>query len=135
MSNLATVFDTMLRPYHVFDNTLNTSYHMPVNLSEDDDAYYVSAEYPGVKKEDIKIELDNNVLTLSISAENENTEENENIRYLRKERQFASVERQFRLPRLVDTAKVKADYTDGVLNIRLEKAEPAKPKQIEIKVQ
>ena len=129
MSNLATVFDTMLRPYHVFDNTLNTSYHMPVNLSEDDDAYYVSAEYPGVKKEDIKIELDNNVLTLSISAENEN------IRYLRKERQFASVERQFRLPRLVDTAKVKADYTDGVLNIRLEKAEPAKPKQIEIKVQ
>ena len=135
MSNLATLFDNMLRSYNVYnDDPYMPVRSMPVDITEDDDAYYITAEYPGIKKEDIKIELDNDVLTLSVSHEKKLETEDKNTRYLRKERVAGSCERQFRLPKTVDHKKIDANYEDGVLRIKIEKAEPAKPKLIQVKV-
>jgi len=104
----------------------------PVDMIENDDNFVVSIELPGLKKNDIKITTQNNVLTISGSKKNE-FESNEDTVH-RVERSYGSFCRSVSLPGTVDSSAIKASYESGVLKVTLPKAEEAKPKQIEISV-
>ncbi len=103
-----------------------------VDISETDDEIKVIAEVPGMKKEDIKISIQDNVLTLRGEKKQEKEEKDKNSH--RVERAYGAFERSFSLPASVQTDKVKASYKEGVLTISLPKPEEAKPKEIDISV-
>lgn len=95
-----------------------------VNIRESEDNFVLDVAAPGLKKEDFKINLDNNVLTISSEQKNESEEKNE--KYTRKEFFFNAFSRSFTLPKTIDLDKIRADYKDGVLSISLPKREDAK---------
>jgi HSP20 family protein len=103
-----------------------------VDISEADHEYVITAELPGLKKEDVKITLEDGVLTLQ--GERKQEKEEKSTRYHRVERAYGSFVRSFTMPDVIDNAKVAAEFKDGVLSIRLPKSEKAKPKAIEVKV-
>jgi len=103
-----------------------------VDVSETDAAYQIKAEIPDVKKEDMKVTLEDGVLT--IQGERKQEREETGRKYHRVERSYGSFARSFTLPELVDEGKVKADFKDGILTLQLPKSEKAKPKSIEVKV-
>jgi HSP20 family protein len=103
-----------------------------VDIAEHDDEYLVKVELPGVSKDDVKITLESNVLT--IRGEKKQEKETNNEDYHRVERSYGSFERAFTLPTTVKNEKIDASFKDGVLKISLPKAEEAKPRQIEVKV-
>jgi len=103
-----------------------------VDITEDEKEYLIKAEVPEIKKEDIKLLVQDNVLT--ISGERKSEKEEKGKKYHRVERTFGSFMRSFTLPEDADGSKVAAEYKDGMLNVRLPKSEKAKPKSIEVKV-
>ncbi|HZH49858.1 MAG TPA: Hsp20/alpha crystallin family protein [Nitrospira sp.] len=103
-----------------------------VDITEDDKEYIVKAEIPEMKKDDIKINVHDEVL--SISGERKYEKEEKGKKYHRVERAYGSFMRSFTLPEDADGSKVNAEYKDGVLKVHLPKSERAKPKTIEIKV-
>lgn len=103
-----------------------------VDISETDGGYQIKAEIPDVKKEDVKVTLEDGVLT--IQGERKQEKEEKGKKYHRVERSYGSFVRSFSLPDLIDEEKVKAEFKDGVLNLHLPKSEKAKPKAIEVKV-
>ncbi len=103
-----------------------------IDLSQDDDEITVKAVLPGLKPEDVQISVTADVLT--IKGEFKNEDEGKNRNYLIRERRFGSFERMIQLPTEVQTEKAHADFADGILTIRLPKAEAVKPKSISIKV-
>jgi HSP20 family protein len=105
----------------------------PVDVFEDKDAVQIIAELPGVKPEDVKISLENNVLT--VRGEKRQTAEGNTDRVHRYERYYGVFERAFTVPSTVDADHIKAGYDLGVLTVRLPKIERAKPRQIEVKVE
>jgi len=107
-----------------------SSWYPSVDISEETDAYTVKVEIPGINKNDVKITLQENVLT--ISGEKKQESETKDRNYHRVERNFGSFTRSFRLP-MVKGEKIDANYKDGVLTITLPKAEEAKAKEIEVK--
>lgn len=107
-------------------------WYPPVDIHEDAENIYLKAEVPGMKKEDISITLNNNVLTLKGEKKQEKETKEEN--YHRVERYYGSFVRSFTLPGGVDSVKVSAAYRDGVLTLTLPKKEESKPKKIEVKV-
>lgn len=106
-----------------------------VNITDRKDDYLVSMAAPGLKKEDFKIEMEGNLLTISSEKEEENEEKDE--RYTRQEYSYSSFERSFTLPDEVNKDKIDAHYKDGVLELVLPKKEEAKKmaisKQIAVK--
>ncbi len=103
-----------------------------VDVSETDGEYQIKAEIPDVKKEDVKVTLEDGVLT--IQGQRKQEKEDKGTKYHRVERAYGSFVRSFTLPDLVDEQKVKAEFKDGVLNLQLPKSEKAKPKAIEVTV-
>jgi HSP20 family protein len=103
-----------------------------VDITEDEKEYVIKAELPDVKKEDIKLTVEDNVM--SISGERKYEKEEKGKKYHRVERAYGSFLRSFTLPEAADGSKVSAEYKDGLLNVRLPKSEKAKPKSIEVKV-
>lgn len=103
-----------------------------VDIAEQDDQYIVKVELPGVHKDDVKITLESNILTIrgEKKQEKEITEDN----YHRVERSYGSFQRSFTLPTTVKADKIDAGVKDGILTVSLPKVEEAKPKQIEVKV-
>jgi len=102
-----------------------------VNVTEDQNNYYVRAELPGVKTDELDISVTGETLTLS--GERKLAEESENTSYHRREREAGSFSRVISLPARLDVDKVKAHAEDGVLTVVLPKAESAKPRQIAVK--
>jgi HSP20 family protein len=102
-----------------------------LNVTEDKDKYYVRAELPGIKANDLDISVTGN--SLSISGERKIAAEGEKNRYHRKEREAGEFSRMISLPAQVDTAQVEARCADGILTVVLPKSEAAKPKQITVK--
>ncbi|MFW5788285.1 MAG: Hsp20/alpha crystallin family protein [Halanaerobiales bacterium] len=96
------------------------------DIKEDENNYYIEAELPGLSKEDIKIEIDDD--NLIISATNEKIEEEEKENYLRRERRSGTYQRSFRLDN-VNEDGIEAEYEDGILNVVLPKEEPGKPQK------
>jgi HSP20 family protein len=103
-----------------------------VDISETDGEYQIKAEIPDVKKEDVKVTVEDGVLT--IQGERKQEKEEKGKRYHRIERSYGSFVRSFSLPDVIDEEKVKAEFKDGVLSLHLPKSEKAKPKAIEVKV-
>jgi HSP20 family protein len=103
-----------------------------VDVVEENDEYIVKIELPGVNKDDVKITLESNILTIrgEKKAEKDSDEKN----YHRTERSYGIFQRSFTLPESVKNDKIGAEYKDGILTITLPKAEETKPKQIEVKV-
>ena len=103
-----------------------------VDISETEGEYQIKAEIPDVKKEDVKVSLEDGVLT--IQGERKYEKEEKGKKFHRIERSYGSFVRTFSLPDVIDEEKVKAEFKDGVLNLHLPKSEKAKPKAIEVKV-
>jgi len=114
------------------DTGLFSGWSPALDLYDDKDALVVSAELPGMKKEEINISLHENVLT--ISGERRHERENKEGETFRSERYFGKFQRSVSLPTKVQVNGVKASYKDGILTVQLPKAEEAKPKQIEVNV-
>lgn len=112
-----------------------TGISMPaVNVVETNDNFRIEVSAPGLEKKDFKIDLDNNVLTIS-SEKEERNESQEEGKFMRREFSYSSFRRSFSLPNSVDAEKIKANHKDGILSIILPKREEAKqkpPKQISI---
>ena len=103
-----------------------------VDIAEDEKEYLIKAELPDMKKEDVKLTVENDVLT--ISGERKYAREEKGEKHHRIERAYGSFLRSFSLPEDADGSKVSADYKDGMLKVHLPKSERAKPKAIEVKV-
>jgi len=101
-----------------------------LNITEDKDHYYVRAELPGIKADEIDLQV--NGRNLSISGERKISPEGENVRYHRRERDAGKFSRVVGLPGDVDADKVEAKMVDGVLTVTLAKTLAAKPKQITV---
>lgn len=97
------------------------------NILETDESFKIELAVPGYKKDAFKVEVHERNLTISAEEKSENEEKTEN--YIRKEYNFGSFSRSFRLPHTVDSDKIEAVYNDGVLNIVIPKKEEAKPKE------
>jgi HSP20 family protein len=102
------------------------------DICETDDNFSVNVEVPGIKREDVKINLENHVL--SISGENKQEKEEKGKKFHRVERYYGCFSRSFSLPENVDEEKIDAVFKDGMLTLTIPKKEVAKPKAIEIKV-
>jgi HSP20 family protein len=111
-----------------------TGINMPsVNIVEGKDDFRIEVAAPGLQKDDFKINLDNNVLTISSEMEEKNEEKEE--RYMRREFSYTSFRRSFSLPQTVEADKISANHNNGVLSISIPKKDEAKvkpAKQIEI---
>ena len=95
-----------------------------VNITEQKDQYLVSLAAPGMKKDDFNIDVDGNMLT--ISSQKEESKEDKDKRYTRREYSYSSFSRSFTLPDEVNKEKIDARYEDGVLKISLPRYEEAK---------
>lgn len=102
-----------------------------MDVKEDDKAYTVHADIPGVKKEDIQVSIDGNQVSISAETKSEK-EEKKGEKVLRAERYYGKVERSFTLPHEVDETQAQAKYTDGVLQLTLPKKAPATAKKLAI---
>ena len=102
-----------------------------VDVSESDDEYVVTAELPGAKKEDVTVELQEDVLTLLGEKKSEREEKGEKRRYV--ERSYGSFSRSFSLPSNADPDRMHASFEDGVLTIQIGKREDPKSRTISVK--
>ena len=109
-----------------------TEWSPPVDIAEDDKEYTVKAELPGLNKENIKLTVENGVL--SITGERKVEKEEKNKKYHRIERSYGTFTRTFALPDDASADKVSAEFKDGVLKVHLPKEEKAKSKSVEVKV-
>ena len=103
-----------------------------VDITEDEEEYLVKADLPEIKNEDVKVTVENSVL--SITGERKSEKEEKKTRYHRIERSFGKFQRSFMFPEDTDAAKVKAVFKNGVLKVHLPKSPTAKPKTVEVKV-
>lgn len=124
----------------VFDSIINDSFFnerfvnkVPaVNIAETENEFHIELAVPGLKKEDFKISLDKNVLSISAEKKTENVDEGK--KYSKREYSYNSFVRSFTLPEVADQAKIEAEYTDGVLKLNVAKKEEAKIQSREIAV-
>jgi HSP20 family protein len=103
-----------------------------MDVSETDDKVTARLELPGLKKEDIKVSVHNDILSVSGEKKQEKTEEAENV--CRIERSYGFFKRSVTLPTEVDASKVKATVKDGVLEVAMPKQESKKPREIPVQV-
>jgi HSP20 family protein len=103
---------------------------MRIDVKENDKAFTVQADIPGVKKEDIHVKIDGNVVRIDAESKNEKESKGNGDKILRSERYYGSVSRTFSLGQDVDDTKVQAKYVDGVLTLELPKKAPAASSKI-----
>jgi HSP20 family protein len=125
----------------VFDSIFNDTFfndrmvtRVPaVNISETENNYHVELAAPGLKKEDFKLNLENNILNVSVEQSTNNEDNQKN--YSKREYSYTSFVRSFTLPESADDSQIDATYADGILRIDIAKREEAKTvrRQIEIK--
>ena len=124
-----------LSHHHEFesDALISGSWTPACDIVETPDALVVTAELPGVRRDDIDISLDNGVLTLRGHRDLE--QESQERTYHRIERSYGHFTRAFTLPRSVNPDQISATYVDGVLSIRMPRREETRPRQIQVKVE
>ena len=125
-------YDNLIENFFSSDALPSRSTVPALDIVEKENEIVVNAELPGVKKEDVKITFENNILTLS--SEQKPAEVSEKDTVLLKEIRNSGFNRSVKFGYQIDAAKISAEMSDGVLTITLPKAEQAKPKQIEVKV-
>ena len=124
------VFDSILNDSFLSDKLAN---RVPaVNISETENQFQIELAVPGLKKEDFKINLDKNVLSVSADKKVENVEEGK--KFSKREYSYNSFTRSFTLPEVADATKIEAEYADGILKLNVAKKEEAKIQTREISV-
>jgi HSP20 family protein len=103
-----------------------------VDIAETDKEFSIKAEIPDVKKEDVKVLVDNGILT--IKGERKQEKEEKGKKFHRVERFYGSFTRSFTLPDNVDESKIEASFKDGMLNLTIPKTAETKPKAIDVKI-
>ncbi len=132
-SRLATMFATREATGNGGQEALTVAQWSPVvDITEDEKEYLIKAELPDMKKEDVRLTVENEVL--AISGERKFEKEEQGRKYHRIERAYGSFVRSFSLPEDADGSKVTAGFRDGMLQVHLPKSQKSKPKAIEIKV-
>ena len=121
-------FRNLMRPWRLDTERVP---QIRIDLTEHEDSYAVKAEIPGVRKEDIKVRIDGNQVTISAEVKKEK-EERKGSRLLRSERQYGFASRSFALASDVDDAKVDAKYVNGVLELMLPKKPTSSGRQITV---
>lgn len=121
-------FRSLMRPWRI--EMPEATPRIKIDLSEQNESYGVKAEIPGVKKDDIDVRIDGNVVTISAELKSEKEEKGNGNRVLRRERQEGYANRTFTLACLVDEGKVEASYKDGVLALTLPKKAETSSKRI-----
>ena len=125
------LFNLFFSPTYEEESSLS-AFKPVVDIEENDKEFNVGVELPGIKKEDVKVNIKDNLL--SISGEKKQDTKVKEKNYNRTERIFGSFQRCFRLPEMVNQDSVSAEFKDGILNIVIPKLKEAVSKQIEIKV-
>lgn len=107
-----------------------------LNVREDNQTYFVEAEVPGYSSEQVEVTVSDGALTIRAQKSDaaEDTQEESGVRYLRKERRQSTFERTLKLPAEIDEEKVEAQVKNGVLTVKVPKAESSKPRKIAVKV-
>ena len=124
------VFESVFNDSAFTDRTIS---RVPaVNIAETDNDFQIELAVPGLKKDDFKINVDKNVLSISAEKKDEQTEENK--KYSKREYAYTSFVRSFTLPDTIDHANIEANYTDGILKLHVAKKEEAKVQAREIAV-
>lgn len=132
-SRINEFFDEALGRSRSYPTSAATSaWYPPVDILESRDAYLIRAELPGMKKEDINLELRDGAVTLS--GERKFDEPAVGVEYHRAERVAGKFLRSFYLPQTIKEEDMRATYRDGILEIHVPKADEAKPRQIAISV-
>ena len=114
------------------DALATAAFNPPVDIFEDEHKVVLALEVPGLKQEDLNIEVENN--TLSIRGERKFEGEQKQENYHRIERRYGSFYRAFTLPQTVNTESISANYDAGVLRVELEKRAESKPRQVKVQV-
>jgi HSP20 family protein len=125
-------FDSALRLPRTLWRGMPEAPEIKMDVSEDDKAFRVKAEIPGVKKEDIKVSIDGNQVSISAEVKKEK-EEKKGETVLRSERYYGSQYRGFTLHHDIDEGKAQAKYEDGILELVLPKREPTSAKRLQVK--
>ena len=133
-TRLATLFGrSPLRKNGEKDEAMTVAQWAPlVDIVEDEHEYLIKAELPEVKKEEVKVTVQDGVL--SLAGDRKLVKEEKDKKYHRVERAYGSFVRTFSLPEDADENKVSADFKDGVLQVHLPKSEKARPKNIEVQI-
>jgi HSP20 family protein len=117
-------------PFVEQGDVITSTWFAPTDVSEDANALRVTMELPGVNPDDVRLSLENNILT--IRGEKKHEVEDNNERVHRFERTYGMFERTFAMPNTVDPDKIEARYENGVLLVTIPKAERAKPREIRV---
>ncbi len=130
------MFDSMWEDFYrsmrISDNFNMGEVNIKVDVKENENEYVVEAELPGVEKDDITLELRDELLTISVEKKDEIDEENDN--YIRRERHYGSMSRSFYVDN-IDGEKVKAKFENGILYVNLPKKESDSPKKNQIPIE
>ncbi len=127
------IFSNLFRPSQLIEEAQSTDLTPPIDIREREHDYLVSADMPGVKKDNVDVQIENGVLTVTGEIER-NSEEKEGERLLRQERYYGKYVRSLRLGKQINSDKIEASLKDGVLELTLPKAEEVKPKKVAIKI-
>jgi HSP20 family protein len=126
-------YEDFFKPYMYEGISEESSTMTPrVDVSENDNEYHVLADLPGFKQDEVDIEVNDGYLKMTAHHEGQKEEKKE--KYLIQERCYGTWSRTFRLPEDVSSEGVKADMSEGILDVTLPKKEESKPKRIEVKV-
>lgn len=114
------------------DDQLFADWSPAADVQESDTEFLIKTDLPDVAKEDVKVQVENGVLT--VQGERRREEENNGKRFYKIEREYGKFVRRFALPIEIDATKVQAEFKNGVLNVHLPKTAKATPKAIDVKV-
>jgi len=126
------LFGTWTRPVNGKEPLTVVDWTPSVDIQETETEYLVKAELPEIKKEDVKVTVENGILTLQ--GERKHEKEEKNRKFHRVERSYGTFLRTFTVPSDADEAKVAAEFKEGILKVHLPKTEKPRPKTIEVKV-
>jgi HSP20 family protein len=131
-NRLNSIFNDFARPEAEEGSLAMGSFIPPVDVYEDAQQLVLKLEVPGIKQEDLDVQVENQSLTVKGERKFEKNEKEENFHRI--ERRYGSFMRTFTLPQTIDAGSVKANYEQGVLSISLAKKEAAKPKQVKVEI-
>lgn len=122
-TNIRRFFDD----FPVNSQEFSSTYHPKIDIYEDEKKIFFDVEVPGISKKDLNISVHDNILTVTGEKKKETEQKGKN--FFRAERSYGSFTRSFTLPDEVNTEKIDAKFTDGILKIEIEKALPKKPEE------
>jgi HSP20 family protein len=136
-SNIENIFEEFFNDFNsispLLSETMGNSLLPRLNISEADNKYFIEAELPGVKQNDLELKLDNNILV--IKGRSEESKESKERNYFMRERYYGSFQRSLTLPNNINENDITANFKDGILNIEITKKLENSTKNIEIKAQ